>query len=332
VRRDVLGLAVKRRCRRLWPAFLAVTLPAVTFPALAPWASSAALASEPLAAAPAAEPSLRIWYRSSEGCPDGAAFIALLGRLGRAGSLAGVGDRVDFVVTVAYAPAQSSGRLERQSSAGTVAIRDVSAQSCTEVADALALSLDLALEPGAPDATSAKAAASTQTPAPPALWQARLGAQAQLSTGLAGAVLPGVAAFVDLRHTSAWSARLSLWGARGEAEAAVDLQLGMLGSRLESCWTWSTGAIGLSPCLGVELGILVAEGEGSGGRSDTGLWSGAAAHLRTAWYVSPSLALEAQAGLLVPFVHYRFDALTGAEVAESAAVGLLGAVGVSFLL
>jgi hypothetical protein len=328
VRRDVLGLGLKRRCCFL----LAVFLPAA-------WGSPPlASAAEPLAAARAAEQPLRIWYRSSEGCPDGAAFVGLLGRLGRAASLAGVGDRVDFVVTVAYAPGQSSGRLERQSNEGTVAIRDVSAQSCAEVADALALSLDLALEPGAAGPASAMgeptSAASTEPlPATSPLWQTRLGVQGQFSTGLAGAVLPGAALFVDLLHTSpAWSARLSLWGARGEQDAAVDLQLGLLGSRLESCWTWSAGVIGLSPCLGVELGILVAEGDGEGGRSDTGLWSSAVAHLRTAWHVSPSLALEAQAGVVLPFVRYRFDALTGAEVKDSAAVGLQGAIGLSFLL
>ena len=319
---DVLGLALKRRC-----CFLLA--------ALAPVASAvpaSAMAAEPLVGARPAEQALRIWYRSSEGCPDGAAFITLLGRLGRAGSLAGVGDRVDFVVTVAYSPAQSSGRLERQSSEGTVAIRDVSAPSCAEVADALALSLDLALDPRAERAAGSTGPTATAS-APAALWQTRLGAQAQISTGLAGAVLPGAALLVDLRRTApAWSARLSLWGARGEEDAAIDLQLGLLGSRLESCWTWSMGPIGWSPCLGLELGILVAEGEGEGGRSDTGVWGSAVAHLRTTWHVSPSVALEAQAGLLVPFVRYRFDALTGAEVKDSAAAGLQGAIGVTFLL
>lgn len=321
----MLGIHLKPRCCFLLPALLAWAAP------------SLAAAAEPLAPARAAREPLRIWYRSSEGCPDGAAFITLLGRLGRPGLLAGVGDRVDFVVTVAYSPAQSSGRLERQSSAGTVAIRDVSAPSCVEVADALALSLDLAVEPAAAGAASSTGAAATAsketTTSTAAPWQTRLGAQAQLSTGLAGAVLPGAVMFVDLASASpAWSGRLSLWGARGEKDATVDLRLGLLGSRLESCWTWSARLIGLSPCLGVELGILVAEGDGDGGRSDTGLWSSAGAHLRTAWHVGPAVALEAQAGLLVPFVRYRFDALTGAEVADSASVGLHAALGVSFLL
>ena len=316
MRCDVHGLELERGYRRLAPVLVALAVSSA-------WPSRA-LAAEPSASAPRAAQALRIWYRSSEGCPDGAAFLELLGRLGRAASLAGVGDRVDFVVTVAHAPGQGSGRLERQSSAGTVAIRDVVAASCGEAADALALSLDLALEPGAPAAPAEPAAAA---------WQTRLGAQGQLASGLAGTVLPGAAIFVDLgRVPPGWSGRLSLWGARGEQDAAVDLSLGLLGSRLESCWSWRAGALALSPCAGLELGILVAEGSGAGGRSDTGLWSSAVAHLRGGWHFSSAIALEVQAGLVVPFVRYRFDALTGGEVAESAALGLEAALGLSFLL
>jgi hypothetical protein len=54
---------------------------------------------------------------------------------------------VDFVVTVAHAAEQSSGRLERQTELGTMAIREISAGRCDEVVEGLALSLDLALDP-----------------------------------------------------------------------------------------------------------------------------------------------------------------------------------------
>src|SRR5690606_782591 len=79
-------------------------------------AAAALLGSTPLAAAqsetaPGAEAgqdapreALSIWYRSSEGCRDGAVFVTRLAELGRAATLARVGDRVDFVVTVAAAP------------------------------------------------------------------------------------------------------------------------------------------------------------------------------------------------------------------------------------
>jgi hypothetical protein len=285
--------------------------------------------------APRREPPLRIWYRSTDGCPDGAAFVGLLARLGRAGSLAGVGDRVDFVVTVAFGPGQSSGRLERQSSEGTVAIRDVAAARCSEVADALALSLDLALDPSAP----ASEAPAPEAPAPeaPALapsgaWQTRLGAQGQLFSGVAGAVLPGAALFVDLRRMAPGLAtRLSLWGARGTQGGAIELRFGLLGSRLEACWAWPLGPLAVSPCLGTELGFLVAEGTGAGGRSDSGVWSSGVAHARAAWPLSAAVALEAQAGIVLPFVRYRFDALTGGEVASSTALGAEAALGVSFI-
>ncbi len=57
---------------------------------------------------------VQIWYRSGPGCPDGVVFTELLSRRGRAAALAGVGDRVDFVVTLAGAEQGSSdGQLKR---------------------------------------------------------------------------------------------------------------------------------------------------------------------------------------------------------------------------
>ncbi|HWO08879.1 MAG TPA: hypothetical protein VNN80_05345, partial [Polyangiaceae bacterium] len=90
---------------------------------------------------------LSVWYRSSEGCPEGSVFVARLAELGRPATLARVGDRVDFVVTVARTPDASSGRLERQTARGTVAIRELDAARCDEVTEALALSLEIALDP-----------------------------------------------------------------------------------------------------------------------------------------------------------------------------------------
>ena len=266
---------------------------------------------------------MSIWYRSSEGCPDGNAFVGLLRRLGREATLARVGDRVDFVVTVAHADRESSGRLERQSSERTVAIRDVTAATCEEVAEVLSLSLDLALQPGAELPSEA-------SPPPSATWQQRLGAQLTLETGLARAVLPGAALFIEVGPAlQAWSLRLSFRGAYGEPDAAVDLNVGLLASRVEACWAWVVGDVALGPCGGVDIGLVFAESPGNNGRSDVGLWSSAAAHGRAGWQLG-RLALEAQVGLLVPFVRYRFSAETGDEVSGSAPVGLEAALGFSF--
>jgi hypothetical protein len=273
----------------------------------------------------APEDSVWVWYRSGEGCPDGAAFIGLLRGLGRGASLAGVGDRVDFVVTLAYAARESSGRLERQSSERTVAIRDVTAASCAEVADVLALSLDLAMQPAAVERPApAPAGASEQ-------WQERIGVQGTVETGLAHALLPGAALFIDWGSLPpAWRFRLSLRGGYGKRAAAVALNLGLLVSRAEGCRDWSLGDVSLGLCGALDLGLVHAESPVDQGRSDTGFWGAAGTHLRLALDEGRPIALEGQVGLLVPLVHYRLRASTGAEVSDSAALGLAAALGVSF--
>jgi len=109
------------------------------------------------AAAESAAGVTSIWYRSSDACPDGNSFLERLGQLGRTARLAGAGDPIDFVVTLGASGKGSFGRLERQTERGTVAIRSVEAQSCEEVADALALSLDLGLDPAGAAAQPAPA-------------------------------------------------------------------------------------------------------------------------------------------------------------------------------
>lgn len=269
----------------------------------------------------AAEP-VRVWYRSSEGCPDGSAFLERLRAFGRSAVLAGVGDRVDFVVTVAHAGSQSSGRLERQSSERTVAIRDVSAATCAEVVEVLALSLDLAEQP---------ALAEPSAPADVVGSRAWLGAQGTLESGLARLVFPGGAVFVDLRPgVERLRLRASLRGAYRERDRDTPLNVLLLASRLEGCWLWSLAAVGVGPCAGVDIGLVRAESVGDNGLRDSGVWSSAAFHARALWGLGPALALEAQAGLLVPFVRYRFSAQAGGEVEDSAALGLALAIGLSF--
>jgi hypothetical protein len=290
------------------------------------WSSAVQAASAvPRPTQAAAKGPVWVWYRSSDSCPDGDAFIGLLRRLGRAASLAQVGDRVDFVVTVAHAERQSSGHLERQSSARTVTIRDVAAATCEEVAEVLALSLDLALQPGV----------EAQPAAPPPQsasdgWEQRWGAQLTLETGLARAVLPGAAVFIDLRPAPrAWSLRVSLRGAYGERDVAVALSVGLLATRAEACWAWVARDVALGLCGGADIGLVIAESSEDNGRSDVGVWSSAVAHTRGHWRLGRLFALEAQLGLLVPFVRYQLSAQTGEEVTDSAPLGVEAALGFS---
>ena len=89
-----------------------------------------------------------VWYRASEKCPNGAQFLEKLAENSRQARLAQAGDHLDFVVTLVTEGKETLGRLERQTDGGIVAIRELRDTPCERVADALALSLSLALVPG----------------------------------------------------------------------------------------------------------------------------------------------------------------------------------------
>src|SRR5690349_20229293 len=88
-----------------------------------------------------------IWYRNASGCPDGNAFVALLESRGVVARLAGVGDAIDFVVTLGNDADGARGLLERQTETRAVAIRRLDGGTCEQVADAIALSLVVANTP-----------------------------------------------------------------------------------------------------------------------------------------------------------------------------------------
>jgi hypothetical protein len=109
-----------------------------------------------------------VWYRASDECPAGAAFLGKLGANAARAKLAQAGDHIDFLVTLVASPNETIGRLERQTLGGTVAIRELRDVSCERVADALALSLGLALEPSEPAlAPSSKGSDQPAETAPP---------------------------------------------------------------------------------------------------------------------------------------------------------------------
>jgi len=119
-----------------------------------------------------------VWYRASESCPNGAQFLDKLAENSRNARLAQAGDHIDFVVTLVADGKGTVGRLERQTNSGVVAIRELNDATCEQVADALALSLGLALAPGQTSAAPVVAqpaepaqgtadAAASEAPGPP---------------------------------------------------------------------------------------------------------------------------------------------------------------------
>ncbi len=303
-----------------------------------------------VAPALADEPAVRIWYRSSEGCPEGAAFVARLHELGRSAALANVGDQVDFVVTLATRAEQSSGRLERQTARGTVAIRELDAVRCDEVAEALALSLELALSPSAapPEARATEASsvevtralapepprpASTpvdQPPPEPGRSAFAFGVTASIETGSAPGLMSGVLMFAALRPSQThFTVRATLRGAFGSGDTqSVPFEIGIVVVRTEACpWSRRLGPFGLEPCAGVDLGLVSSKTEGERAGSDAGFWGAGVGHVRVTWPEDSRLALESQIGALVPFVRYRVGEPGGDTLHRAAPIGLQAALG-----
>jgi hypothetical protein len=312
----------------------------------------------PVRAEPTPNASLHIWFRTSEGCPDGTSFLEQLRGLGRDATLAGVGDRIDFVVTLAAQPDASAGRLERQTERGTVAIRELHAAHCEEVAEGIALSLDLALRPATGTAPSSSAAeASPALPASPGLdprpaapgdatleprpsddenqararpLASRWGAQASLETGLVPFVIPGGALFAELASGGgAASARLSARAAYGRGDVEqTELRVTLFAARLDGCALgWHSAAFSIDPCLAADLGTLRASTPGADGRSDQGLWLSAAGLVRASLPVSGSVAFEAQLGAVFPVVRYSLSTATGTDLFRTEPVGVDLSVG-----
>jgi len=221
----------------------------------------------------AAEP-IAIWYRSGEGCPDGAAFLLKLGERAVSGHLAGQGDTIDFVVTLASASTESWGRLERQTSRGTVGIRELASSSCEAVADALALTLALTVDPDGSAAAQAELPRSESSPLPasdkapltavelsePALPTASFADGDDMTEAGPPAVEPGWR--VGL-HGLAWTLVGSepLWG----GGAFVELSLGLPASALDLEPSFRLGALGALPqtvATDVELALLGGRFEG----------------------------------------------------------------------
>ncbi len=294
-----------------------------------------------------------VWYRTSEGCPDGEAFVSRLSELGKTARLARVGDRVDFVVTLGSGPSESSGRLERQTRGGIVAIREYRDARCEQVAEALALTLDLALDPEV--ATAAQASPSLASPSVAATGAVTgadaagasaasreaspstvaLGAQASITTGIAPGAVPGGALFVEGRAGAAWlvSWRGSLFGGYGESSAEQrEIEVMLFGGRFEGCpLELRRQPFAFSPCLAFDAGVLRAAGPRALGTADVGFWGAVAAHGRVAAALGDGVSLELQVGGLVPLVRYEMGAQNGgAAWFRTRALGFAASVGAAW--
>jgi hypothetical protein len=324
-----------RRHRVLWLAWVA-------------WATTALADPERVAV---------VWFRSSEGCPDGSEFLAKLGERAPLARLARAGDHVDFVVTLSVSERESVGRLERQTQSGTVAIREITDSDCGRAAEAIALSLALALnppaEPPAPDPTPTASVppAPTSPPAPPPRSEpvtppARVdapireqtapgswlvGAEGGTVTGASPSAMGAAHGFLE-RENVLWpgsSFSLGAEGAFGSSQTAVGrLRSWIFGARIEACPSEVGGSrLSLAPCAALDLGATGA----SGPRGGAGPWAALGALGRGRLWVTRSVALEARAGAVFPLIRYDLNGHS-MTVYRTAPVGFGGSLGASFRL
>ncbi len=312
-----------------------------------------------------AEEPTTIWYRSSSGCPSGAAFRARVEARGRAAKIATAGDRVDFVVTLGEEEEGAVGRLERQTGDGIVAIREVAGETCDEVAGAIAFTLGLVnqrsteepatpTEPAPPtpqpDQPPAPATAPRETspsessaaapplppppvanPPPPAQPRApRLGLSATGRSAIApGGAWGGTIAFDFDELRLPWRLEAVLVrGAQDTTRGSVTLSLGA--GRLAVCPIAFERAVRIDWCSGVELGSLRTRGSGEDGRRAGGLWAAGSVEEHLRWPLDRPFALEGSLGFFVPFVTYSVIAEhPRARLHRVDSAGLAASVGVS---
>jgi hypothetical protein len=254
-----------------------------------------------------------IWYRTSGECPDSEAFLSQLSAKVPAARIAAAGDPIDFVVTLGGLGTHSNGRLERETRQGTVAIREIESNDCSEVAGALALSLVLAIDPIEKPPPKPVVPLPSPKPADPRVDRApppklaspwSVGAQVELATAIAPSVLPGGSVFVDFDR--GWSARAGAFGMFGSVMTGVgDVQYRVLGGRLEACpLRIGSDTLSAKPCAAFDLGELRVEGGSKTGTADTGLWATAGVHGRLSWQATGALAFEAELGAFAPLTRY----------------------------
>jgi hypothetical protein len=304
-----------------------------------------------------------IWYRSAEGCPEGAGFLARLETRGVRARLAQVGDPIDFVVTLGNGPEGAGGLLERQTKTGTVAIRRIDGGTCDEIADGVALTLSLADTPEEHQETQAAPALATEsraetrlvleeptrdTGAPKPTQSAdrtrrarfAFGFQGNAISGVAPDTLPGATLFLSFAPGGpslprGASVRVSAFGnTRGASVGDHDYRLWLFGGRFDACPVHvGSSTLHASPCASIDLGALRATGNGAGRKTNDGFWAALRAGVRLEFRVVDPVALEAQVEAVAPLT--RYDIVAGAPqttLYRTAPLGLGVGAGASFRL
>jgi hypothetical protein len=290
------------------------------------FAAATVIAGTPLGAADAAaqddtEP-IRLSYRAPEGCPDEASFVARIRERTKRARLAWTGEPARTFTVIVEAGPPPSGRVAIQAGGESQGMRRVQADTCSDVSDALALVIALAIDPratlaAAPSAAAASAAPSTppskvSAPAPvtnPAGEASAVfaGADVTVATGIAPRVLFGGSPYVGWRSAGAtiWQPSLRLAFVR-VGSGPLDVQ----GGKAEFTWTvgrldvcpivWPRGTVRLTECVRVEAGTLEgARADVTSPPSHPDPWLSAGLLVRAEWSPLVWAFIDAEVGGLL---------------------------------
>ncbi|MDX2055434.1 MAG: hypothetical protein SFV15_23735 [Polyangiaceae bacterium] len=196
-----------------------------------------------------------VWYRASEGCPAGQAFLEKLWAKAPLARLMQAGDHIDFVVTLVAEQGETIGRLERQTDNGTVAIRELRDPVCERVADALALSLALSLE--APKASTAPTDGNVPSPSESSSNEAKP-APSELAVSAAAPKAEPTDKAKPTDKATSGNSKLSVEKPQGPADRGNAATPDVLGKReVPSKPVASESASGSQGALGLEGGALL---------------------------------------------------------------------------
>jgi len=288
------------------------------------------------------EEAIRFQYAAPAECPDAASFIARVRLRTTRGREAAPGELArTFSVDVAAQGNGFVGAIEFLDDAGTKVSRRLGGEQCEPVVDSLALITALALdatlrEEEPPDAASAAATEPRSEPEPqpepapvkskpaprtapspaaphprgPWLRSARLGVLGSYDTTI-GALPFGLLGQLDWR--SGWALRID--GHFASSEVTLDdgrrAKLRQLGLEASVCHTaFERDDFVLSPCAGVDVGSLRAEGQKSDQLTHAGastiVWVSVGPELRAAWEPQLPLWVELRGVVGFPLNSHTF--------------------------
>jgi hypothetical protein len=273
-----------------------------------------------------AEP-IHLLYRAPPGCPDETAFVTRVRARTARMRLAGASEAVRSFTVEVESGRSALGRVVVEDRDHSQSTRQVRADTCSDVVDALALMVALAVDP-----TSVAPTAATSSEAPPAVSSSTESRLSTASPRLGGAVFGGadfaVATDVTPRTLLAGSPYVGWRSATAERLFAPSLRaafiragsgmLGVPGGTAEFTWTvgrldgcpiaWPRGALRVTECVRVEAGTLEA-GAGMGvpaPRTALRAWLSAGALARAEWSFLPPIFIDAEAGAVLRVMQDRF--------------------------